>query len=79
MTSQALDAEELKSAMTKLMMVPGAGEIEAVIAAVDHDDVQTVDHEEFELQMVEGSADVPQTSTVQQPVPLPQVTTQVVE
>ena len=38
-----VDAEELKCALTKLMMVPGAGEIEAVIAAVDHDDDQTVD------------------------------------
>ena len=70
----AVDAE--KSAMTKLMMVPGAGEIEAVIAAVDHD--ETVDDEESELKM-ERTADVPQTSTVQQPVPMPQVTTQVVQ
>ena len=68
----AIDAEELKSAMTKLVMMPGAGEIEAVIAAVDHDD-----DEEFELKMMERTADVPQTSTVQQPVPMPQVTTQV--
>ena len=30
-------------------------------------------------QMVERTAEVPQTSTVQQPVPMPQVTTQVVE
>ena len=29
----AVDAEELKSAMTKVMMVPRAGEIETVIAA----------------------------------------------
>ena len=70
----AIDAEELKSAMTKLMMVPGVGEIEAVIAAVDHDHDQTVDYEEFELKMMERTADVPQISTVQQPVPMPQVT-----
>ena len=38
----AVDAEERKSVMTKLMMVPGADEIEAVIAAVDDDD-QAVD------------------------------------
>ena len=30
-------------------------------------------------QMVEGTVDVPQISAVQQPVPVPQVTTQVVE
>lgn len=48
----AIDAEELKSVMTKLKMVPAAGEIEAMIAAVDHDDDQTIDYEEFELMMV---------------------------
>ena len=55
----AIYAEELKSVMTKLMMVPGAGEIEAVNAAVDHDDDQTVDYEEFEWKMMERTADVP--------------------
>ena len=59
MNDVAVDAEELKSVMTKLMMVPGAGEIEAVIAAVDHDDDQTVDYEEFELKMMERTSDVP--------------------
>ena len=67
----AIDAEELKSVRTELMMVPGAGEIDAVIAAVDHDDDQTVDCDEFELKMMERTADVPRTSTVQQPVPMP--------
>ena len=33
----------------------------------------------IQTQMVERTADVPQTSAVQQPVPVPQVTTQVVE
>ena len=47
----AIDSEELKSVMTKFMMVPGAGEIEAMIAAVDHDDDQTADYEEFEWKM----------------------------
>ena len=80
MTSQgAIDAEELKSAMTKFMMVPGAGEIEAVTAAVNHNNDQTVDYEEFKLKMMERSANVPQRSTVQQLVPMPKVTTQVVE
>ena len=74
----AIDAEELKSVMTKLMMVPEAGEIEAMIAAVGNDDDQTVDFEEFDLKMMERTAEVPQTSTVQQPVQLPQVTTQTV-
>ena len=74
----AVDADELKSVMTKLMMVPGAGEIEAVIAAVDHDDDQNADFEEFELKMMERSVGVPQISTDQQTVPVPQVTTQVV-
>ena len=54
----AIDAEELKSVMT---MVPGAGEIEAMIAAVDHEDDQTADNEEFELKMIEQTADVSQT------------------
>ena len=34
----AIDVEELKSVMTKVDDGAGAGEIEAVIAAVDHDD-----------------------------------------
>ena len=46
-----------------------------MIAAVDHDDDQTVDYEEFELKTMERTPDVPQTSAVQQPVPMPQVTT----
>ena len=50
-------------------MVTGAGEIEAMTAAVDHDDDQTVDCEEFELKMMERIQDVSQTSTVQQPAP----------
>ena len=73
----AIDSEELKSVMTKLTMVPDASEIETMIAVVNHDDDQTVDYEEFELMMMERTADVP-TSTIEQPVPMPQVTTQTV-
>ena len=54
-----------KSVMTELMTMPGAGETEAVIAAVDHDDQQP--------------APMPQVTTQTVARPYPSVSVQTVD
>lgn len=52
-----IDAEELTSVMHSLKMIPHDGEVEAMIAAVDHDGDHAVNFEEFELMMVAAGRD----------------------
>lgn len=47
-----VDVEELTTVMSNLKMIPHAGEVEAMIAAVDHDGDNAVNFDEFELMMV---------------------------
>jgi hypothetical protein len=53
MKNGVITAEELEQVMrTHLKMNPGVGEVQAMIAAVDHDQDSVVSYEEFELMMV---------------------------
>jgi len=49
-----IDAEELASVMRSMKMIPKPGEVEAMIASVDHDGDSAVSYEEFEMMMVSG-------------------------
>lgn len=55
--SGVIDAQELTAVMHSLKMIPHDGEVEAMIAAVDHDGDQAVNFEEFELMMVSSGRD----------------------
>jgi len=50
--SGKVDAQELVQVMESLRMAPAAGEVEAMITAVDNDGDQAINYDEFELMMV---------------------------
>lgn len=50
--TNSIDAEELASVMRSMNMIPKPGEVEAMIAAVDHDGDSKVSYIEFEAMMV---------------------------
>lgn len=56
-----IDSSELSQVMQSMRMIPAHGEVEAMIAAVDHNMDQQVDFNEFEMMMVSAGRGRPGT------------------